>query len=293
MDPAVVGQVHIGQTEGEEQVDGAVHGLRIELDRGGGGKNVLAHLAPHGLVQLPIGKAESIPGENALTLLIHNADVVLGVARGIQAEQLPPGQIQHGFVVGLDNPLRVDGQNGAVELFRLGLPIHFHRARPELAGIGHVPGAPGMDHEPGPGESGHKGPGAPRMVQVNVGKDDEIHRLRPQAQTPQLGLNPGQGSTVPRIHHGHMALFHNQVDGIEKRTDITGIQGINTGIETQRIGQREGHGNLAATVGKAGHPLRQSGGRSRAGHCSGKRKKWGRQQTDWSSQRPSCLKAAV
>ena len=102
-----------------------------------------------------------------------------------------------------------------------------------------------MDHQLGMGKGLHVAPGAPGMIQMDVGQNHPGHALRAQAQLGQGGLHPGQGFVVSGIDDGHLPPIHHQVNGGQERPGVVSVNGVDA------VGVRNEHSvsvGLAARV---------------------------------------------
>ena len=96
---AEVGQVDGVRLERQHALDGGAHLVRVELDRARRGEDQRTAVD----IELAVGNAEGVAGENAAALAVDDGDVVLRVARCVDAEQFARAEPEYRVVVGFDD----------------------------------------------------------------------------------------------------------------------------------------------------------------------------------------------
>lgn len=217
----VVREVHGLRCVAHQAVDGSTHFGRVELGRAGRRLDELAAVD----VKLAVGKPEHVAGEDGLGLLVDDADVVLGVARGVDHEQFAAAELDGQAFVGVDDALGRDGQDVAVDVLDVVLAVNRGDAGDKLGGLGHVARAARMDDELGVREFAHERAGAAGVVEVDMGEDDVIDSIAAEADLVQRFLHIGQRVVAAGIDEGNAAVVDDHVDGGQDGAHIAGVEG--------------------------------------------------------------------
>ena len=101
---AVVGDVHGLGFEFKQARDGLTHFVGFELGRRGGGEDEYAIID----IQLLIGQAEHVAGEDAFGFFVHDAVVVARMTGGVDAQQFAAIERYGRAVGGFDDALGGD-----------------------------------------------------------------------------------------------------------------------------------------------------------------------------------------
>lgn len=220
-DLRVVREVHGLRAVAHQAVDGSAHFGGIELGRAGRRLDELAAVD----VKLAVGKPEHVAGEDGLGFLVDDADVVLGVARGVDHEQFAAAELDSQSFVSVDDALGRDGQDVAVDVVDVVLAINGGDAGDKLGGLGHVARAARMDDQFGVGEFAHERPGAAGVVEVDMGEDDVIDSIAAEADLVQRFQHIGQRVVAAGIDEGDPAVVDDHVDGGQDGAHVAGVEG--------------------------------------------------------------------
>ncbi len=83
-----------------------------------------------------------------------------------------------------------------------------------------------MHHQFGIGESFHHDPGAAGMVEMDMGEDHVVHRIRAEAARFERSQRLRHDLEVGGIDKGRAALAFDQVNRRQQRPDIACIKGV-------------------------------------------------------------------
>ena len=227
LDSAVVGEIHGLWRVGHELVEAGEPGVGIEGDRGGRGEQPGAG----GGVEFAVGDAEGVAGEEAAAGLVVNAAVVIGVAGRVEEDQGAVGEIEGVAVVRDDDPLLGHGCECAEVTGKGVLAVDRRGAGSEAARVDHVGRALGMDHQAGVGARRHQGAGSAAVVEVDMGRDDEVHMLRGQAQVGDHAEQTRDGVGGARVDEGKPVRGTHQVAGGETVPVEAGLEAIDTLVD--------------------------------------------------------------
>ena len=98
--------------------------------------------------------------------------------RHVKAQQLTPCQVNRQTIVGLDDPLRINRQDFPIETLRCLNPIDGNRPCHQLGRIGHMSRPAWMNDQTGVPKGGHHRTGTAGMIEMHMGRNDEINGIR-------------------------------------------------------------------------------------------------------------------
>jgi len=169
---------------------------------------------------------------------------------------------------------RVDADRRAVRALDLLGPVDRRRSLHELGRVDQVAGAARVDHQPGPRQVLHQQAGAAGVVEVDMGRDDQIDRIDRQAQARQGRHQVRHRVVGPGVDEGGAAVLDDQVGGVEVRPEEGGVDDVDAvrqaldsvaGSGSVRRGEHRGDSRQAAPA--CGRPDASAGSLGR-GECS-------------------------
>ena len=181
----------------------------IKLHRTGRRECKLATVA----INLAVGKAEGIPGKDVPRARIVYADVVSRVPGRIEKAQFAAVEFYAVIVRRLDDAFIGDRDHHAVHAQRLLLSVHPYCSFHQPARVRNVAGTPGVYREFCVRQPGHQQSGAPGMIQVDVGEDNEIHIIGAQPLLLQGFQHQRNGAVRRRVDDCDAPVFDDDVHG--------------------------------------------------------------------------------
>ena len=229
----------------------------FELDRGGGGEDERLRIFVACHIELPVGNAEGVAGENAVAGGIVDAEVVAGVAGGVDEGQHAAVEVDPVAIIRCDDALGRRRQDVAIEPMEQRFAIDGDGAGDQFGRVDQVARALGMHHQARIRTSRQQGARGAGMIEVDMGGDHIVDRLGAYAQLCQAGEQVRDGMLGAGIDQGGMAALDDEVNGSQAGTQIAGIDGVDAVfvVSGREHGELPGVGNVARAVLRPSPPF--------------------------------------
>jgi hypothetical protein len=137
--------------------------------------------------------------------------------------QRPAGEFDLHAVRALDHPLRGHRHDVAEQPGHLAGAVDLPGTGDQPRRIDQVARAAWVHDQPGPGTGRHQRPGAPAVIEVDVGRHHVIDVVGRQPELPERLEGARCGEAGPGVDERGAAILDDQVEGIECRADVAGI----------------------------------------------------------------------
>ena len=153
-----------------DAVDRGMQLTGVELRRRSGGKDELAR----GRVEFTVAHAEGVAGEYLPGIALEDAEVVQGMARGMQELERAPAEPDPLAVLDRRQALGRNRQDGAVLLEESRCPVDRLGRTDQLRGVDHMRRAARMHENPGVRQQGSEPSCAARVIEMHVSEKNVI-----------------------------------------------------------------------------------------------------------------------
>ena len=181
--------------------------------------------APARRIELAVGEAEGVAGENAGGAVIDDGLVMQRVPGRVHAFEGAAGEFESLAVLGDGDAFALDGQDFAVQLRIQLVAIHGARAGDELGGVEHVRRAARMHHAGGARQRAHERARAAGMVEVHVREEQEVHRVGRDLQLFERREDQRNGRVRAGVDDRRAAARDDDVRGIHLRPHVFRVDG--------------------------------------------------------------------
>ena len=195
---AIVSQVDLARTKLHQPDDGCLQLAGIELRWRGRRHDPRTARG----IELTVGNAEGIAGEDAVGAMVDNGLVMQRVSGRVHAFEHPPGQLESLSILGDRDALALDRQDLAIQLRIELLTVNRSRRGDECRGIEHVWRATRVKHTGGTRQRAHERTGAAGMIEVNMREEQVVHRVRGDLQLLERREYQRNGSIRAGIDDG-------------------------------------------------------------------------------------------
>jgi hypothetical protein len=149
----------------------------------------------------------------------------------VEEHERPTGELQRHPVRGLEHAIGADMNERAVGALHLLRAVDRGRASHEARRIDQVAGAARMRDQPGPGQLLHQQADAAGMVEVHVGGDHHLDRLRCQAGGVERGQEARHRVVGAGVDEGGTPFLDDQEGGVEAGAMKAGVDDVDAVIE--------------------------------------------------------------
>ncbi len=172
--------------------------------------------------------------------------------------QRPAGELERHAVAALDDALGGDRHQRSVRALDFGGAVDRGRALHQVRRIDHVPGAARMNDEARSRQLRHQQPDASGVVEVDVGRDDEVDRVALESGGGERREQARHRVVRAGVDEGGAAAFDDQIGGVEQRPvkpsvdDVDAVrQRFDEVRRCRRGGIRVGHEGVACRARSA------------------------------------------
>ena len=218
-DAPVVRQEHRGRRDAEDPVDRGVQLPGVEVARGGRREHERARTD----VEIAVGDAEGIAGEEPVGVRIDDHLVVAGVTGRVQELETAAREREPVVILGHDDALRRDRANLAVQPPIGGCAVDLDRASDQLVGRREVCGTARVHGDPRVRQALDERAGAAGMIEVDVGQEHPVDVRGLETAARERGEQQRHRESRARIDEGRAAAVDDQVAGVEPQPQVLGV----------------------------------------------------------------------